>query len=672
MADSITIENKENDLTFELDNLVISGTVPLDDYYTKEQTDSMFDNYYDKQEVDDKIANIEVTAGNYTGGTGINVSDENVISVDTETVALKSDIPDTSEFVTETGLSGRVIPTDSASSFENNDLIMENSNGGYAKVMGNTSANLGFATSQNANGYNEVSLTGYYGLKFNDGTTNRYWQIQRGGGHLRYYNSSSGNGWNFDDVATQDYVDSAISNISQFQIVKVDVLPETGESNKLYLVPSDTTETDNIYNEYLWVEISTDTFDWELIGTTQIDLSNYYTKTELDGRIIPEKSTLVNTEFESSGNLVVRYTKNDPFAYVQGGITPEFSIRGNGNIKQSCLSGTELTFNAGGFGDTVGRISKNSDNTGLQYTSASNTGISYDFNDVATNTSLNGRVIPQDSNSNWADNGRVLNINSFIDAYSECSINLLNSNNFVAGSIYKRSGSHTSIRYKNRWKDEIGFENASVDWDFDDVQIQITGNKLVDDLTGTKTLNVNKVYICTENDTSNTYLAGHLYKISRPSGAYIATDITPKISTVESQSSTMSDLYDNCTTLIGQGKKIKYFTLTPTQDFTVSCSSINIATTGNITNTERNFTILGTDNTYTFYLNAINTEYGTMSFACNYYSVAEGWNMQIYTDTMSGDTEWHGNIVNFSNGTNIAGFEAEIVPTNYPITIYYE
>ena len=102
MADSITIENKENDLTFELDNLVISGTIPLDDYYTKEQTDSMFDNYYNKQEVDDIISQIEITAGNYTSGSGINISDDNVISID-ETVALKTDIPDTSNFVdTET------------------------------------------------------------------------------------------------------------------------------------------------------------------------------------------------------------------------------------------------------------------------------------------------------------------------------------------------------------------------------------------------------------------------------------------------------------------------------------------------------------------------------------------------------------------------------------------
>lgn len=574
MADSITIENKENDLVFELDNLVISGTVPLDDYYTKEQTDSMFDNYYDKQEVDDKIANIEVTAGNYTGGTGINVSDENVISVDTETVALKSDIPDTSEFVTETGLSGRVIPEGSNSEFLYNGRVLELAQGSSKATMdGNGTLTISSSTGQNMIRTHLADNL----IMFQHGVTGAerinldYISNQN---KLKYTNSVSNITYDFDDVATQDYVDSAIANISQFQIVKVDVLPETGESNKLYLVPSTTTETDNIYNEYLWVEVSTDTFDWELIGTTQIDLSNYYTKTELDGKVIPQDS---NSNWSADGNTLTlgdngafdnQVFLNNEYIRLRGSYV-RFATR---EYNQGVLSGNQ-------YGDT------------------------------------------------------------------------------------EQTGAHFGVAY---------ISDNGIKYNFNHITAQLKGDTLETKLTQPLQLNIGKIYLCNETSTSGTYLQGHLYLIGGTSGAYTATDITPKISTVESQSSTMSDLYDNCTTLIGQGKKIKYFTLTPTQDFTVSCSSINIATTGNITNTERNFTILGTDNTYTFYLNAINTEYGTMSFACNYYSVSEGWNMQIYTDTMSGDTEWHGNIVNFSNGTNIAGFDAEIVPTNYPITIYYE
>ena len=58
----------------------------------------------------------------------------------------------------------------------------------------------------------------------------------------------------------------------------VEELPETGESNIIYLVPSETTGVQNIYDEYIWTEDDT----WELIGSTEMDLSNYYTKTETD------------------------------------------------------------------------------------------------------------------------------------------------------------------------------------------------------------------------------------------------------------------------------------------------------------------------------------------------------------------------------------------------------
>lgn len=55
----------------------------------------------------------------------------------------------------------------------------------------------------------------------------------------------------------------------------VDELPETGESGIVYLVPMDDGEQPNIYEEYLWVD-----GEWEMIGTTAIDLTNYVT---LDG-----------------------------------------------------------------------------------------------------------------------------------------------------------------------------------------------------------------------------------------------------------------------------------------------------------------------------------------------------------------------------------------------------
>lgn len=59
------------------------------------------------------------------------------------------------------------------------------------------------------------------------------------------------------------------------EIIRVDELPATGETNILYLVPVDDPETNNIYDEYIWAVQSDDTYAWEKIGSTEIDLIGY-------------------------------------------------------------------------------------------------------------------------------------------------------------------------------------------------------------------------------------------------------------------------------------------------------------------------------------------------------------------------------------------------------------
>lgn len=52
--------------------------------------------------------------------------------------------------------------------------------------------------------------------------------------------------------------------------LKVEVvqeLPEVGEANILYLVPRQTSETNNVFDEYIWINN-----DYELIGTTEIEV----------------------------------------------------------------------------------------------------------------------------------------------------------------------------------------------------------------------------------------------------------------------------------------------------------------------------------------------------------------------------------------------------------------
>ncbi len=52
----------------------------------------------------------------------------------------------------------------------------------------------------------------------------------------------------------------------------VDELPETGEPNVIYFVPSDDPSEQNVYDEYMWRDDA-----WEMVGKSTIDLSNYVT-----------------------------------------------------------------------------------------------------------------------------------------------------------------------------------------------------------------------------------------------------------------------------------------------------------------------------------------------------------------------------------------------------------
>lgn len=71
-------------------------------------------------------------------------------------------------------------------------------------------------------------------------------------------------------------ISTAIAGVTQFDYEVVATLPASGVKGTIYLVANSGTGS-NIYDEYLWISNA-----WEKIGTTEIDLSGYYTKTETD------------------------------------------------------------------------------------------------------------------------------------------------------------------------------------------------------------------------------------------------------------------------------------------------------------------------------------------------------------------------------------------------------
>ena len=70
-----------------------------------------------------------------------------------------------------------------------------------------------------------------------------------------------------------------IANLANLQIEIVDQLPSVGETNIIYLVKKSGSAPD-IHDEYVFVDGK-----WEKIGDTEIDISNYYTRDEVDDKL---------------------------------------------------------------------------------------------------------------------------------------------------------------------------------------------------------------------------------------------------------------------------------------------------------------------------------------------------------------------------------------------------
>lgn len=79
------------------------------------------------------------------------------------------------------------------------------------------------------------------------------------------------------ETYTKQEVLDLIGSVSTLHFEIVEQLPLVGESNVIYLLPVSESAEGNIYDEYIYVNSA-----WEKIGSTSIDLSNYYTKEEVD------------------------------------------------------------------------------------------------------------------------------------------------------------------------------------------------------------------------------------------------------------------------------------------------------------------------------------------------------------------------------------------------------
>lgn len=138
---------------------------------------------------------------------------------------------------------------------------------------------------------------------------------------------------NFGNKEFRNLQEQVLENAKNIEILKakpqmrvsvVDELPEVGDPTVIYLVPSEDGESPNVYEEYVWLE---DEERYELIGTTDIDLSNMVT-TDTEQTITGSKTFTSPIIVGASGydikkdgsNMVIEADGND--VKVRGGLTP--------------------------------------------------------------------------------------------------------------------------------------------------------------------------------------------------------------------------------------------------------------------------------------------------------------------------------------------------------------
>lgn len=104
-------------------------------------------------------------------------------------------------------------------------------------------------------------------------------------------------------VADISALQSAIAGALHREIVAT--LPTTDiDTATIYMILNGTSATENIYDEYMYISNA-----WELIGTSATDLTNYYTKGEVDSKLLLKASASDLTSH--TGDTTIHVTASD-------------------------------------------------------------------------------------------------------------------------------------------------------------------------------------------------------------------------------------------------------------------------------------------------------------------------------------------------------------------------
>ena len=141
---------------------------------------------------------------------------------------------------------------------------------------------------------------------------------------------------NFDNYYDKTAINGLLEGISTLDIEVVTDLPSSDISTStIYLKLNTSAEDNNIYDEYIYVNSQ-----WEIIGSTAIDLSNYYNKSEVDSKLTDKAAASDLTAHTSNTDIHVTASDKSTWSGKQDTLVSGTNIKtinnesllGSGNI----------------------------------------------------------------------------------------------------------------------------------------------------------------------------------------------------------------------------------------------------------------------------------------------------------------------------------------------------
>ena len=299
----ITIPTKLSDLSNDNNTVQDANYVHTDNNYTAEEKTKLASlENYDDTEVKETISGIQYDISNLnTDITDLNTNKADKTEIPTTLAELNDD--STHRVVTDTQISNWNNKSEFSGNY--NDLTNKPSIPSKTSDLTNDS---GFIT----NAVNNL---------------------------VNYYKTS--------ETYTQSEVNSLISAISTMNMQVVQTLPTQDISTTtIYLVPRTTSETNNIYDEYIYVSNS-----WEKIGSTDVDLSGYQPLLTAGSNINISNGTISATDTTYTAGTGIDITNgvisNTQTSAEWGNITGTLSNQTDlntalGNKQNTLVSGTNI------------------------------------------------------------------------------------------------------------------------------------------------------------------------------------------------------------------------------------------------------------------------------------------------------------------------------------------